>query len=288
MSLNKGFESLINSIASMAEAQNPQCKEDYVGDDGLLYCGKCHTPRQCSVRWIDGNMRKMPVRCKCRVEEDKIEAERIKQLERIAAVKKLKVSSLMDEKFVECTFANIGENADNRRQIGICKRYVEKFREMLAKNQGLLFYGNVGTGKTLLACCIGNELMERLYPVFATSFIKILEQSKAFKGTEVDADISRMNNADLLIIDDLGAERSTDYALEIVYNVIDSRYRAKKPLIVTTNLNIYDMRSAVDTRYKRIYDRIFEMCYPVEFTGKSWRTREAGNRFNEMKSLLEG
>ena len=164
----------------------------------------------------------------------------------------------------------------------------KKFDEMLAKNQGLLLYGDVGTGKTHFACCIGNYVMEHLSTVFATSLIKILQKAKSFRDADdEEAYISRLNYADLLILDDLGAERSTDYALEIVYNVIDSRYRSGKPMIVTTNLTLDEMRETPDLRYRRIYDRIFEVCYPIEFVGKSWRMKEAASRFDEMKSLLE-
>ena len=94
--------------------------------------------------------------------------------------------------------------------------------------------------------------------------------------------------AKLLIIDDLGAERSTDFALEKVYNVVDSRYRAKRPIILTTNLSMEEMKETLDIRYTRIFDRIFEMCYPMQFKGLSWRKGEAARRYNDTKSFLEG
>ena len=96
-----------------------------------------------------------------------------------------------------------------------------------------------------------------------------------------------MNQADLLIIDDLGAERETSYALERVYNVIDSRYRANKPMLLTTNLGVEELKNSDNIQYRRTYDRILEICYPVEFTGPSWRRKEAGTRYNEMLKLLE-
>ena len=95
-----------------------------------------------------------------------------------------------------------------------------------------------------------------------------------------------MNRAKLVIFDDLGAERNTDYALEKIYNIIDSRYRKNLPMILTTNLTIDEMQQETDMRYKRIYDRIFEVCYPMQFTGPSWRQKEAFNRFNDMEKLL--
>ena len=92
----------------------------------------------------------------------------------------------------------------------------------------------------------------------------------------------------LLIIDDLGAERGTDYSLERVYDIIDSRYRSNKPIILTTNLTMEQMKNCEDIRYNRIYDRIFEMCYPVKVSGLSWRKREAASRYAATKQILEG
>ena len=120
-----------------------------------------------------------------------------------------------------------------------------------------------------------------------TSFVKLLASMQGFREDE-DKLITQLNRAKLLIIDDLGAERGTDFALEKVYNIVDSRYRAKKPVILTTNLTLKEMKEATDIRYSRIYDRIFEVCYPMQFTGVSWRKVEAARRFDEMKNLLEG
>ena len=145
----------------------------------------------------------------------------------------------------------------------------------------------MGTGKTFAAACIANYLLERRIPVVMTSFVKLLDSMKSFRD-EDESLIVRLNKAKLLVIDDLGAERDTDFALEKVYNVVDSRYRAKRPIILTTNLSMEEMKENLDIRYTRIYDRIFEMCYPMQFKGLSWRKGEAARRYNDMKSFLEG
>lgn len=282
------FEDAVRNIAERQRQMHPMQDGDYVGEDGYLYCGKCRTRKEYELGVGGGKPFKVPVLCECEKEKQRQEKElekKRKQMERIAALKK---NSLMDKKFELCSFDTLTVIEANRRQIKICKRYAEKFGEMLAKNQGLLLYGDVGTGKTHLACCIGNYLMEHLTTVFATSLVKILQKAKSFRDAEDEEQyLHRMNLADLLILDDLGAERSTDYALEIVYNVIDGRYRCGKPMIVTTNLTLSEMQDTIDLRYKRIYDRIFEICYPLEFVGKSWRMKEAASRFDEMKQLLE-
>jgi DNA replication protein DnaC len=96
------------------------------------------------------------------------------------------------------------------------------------------------------------------------------------------------NRYDLLVVDDLGVERKTDFGYEIVFSVIDQRYIAGKPLIVTTNLSRTELDSPLDPRYKRIYDRILEMSVPVEFSGPSLRPEKAREKRDQMKNLLYG
>ena len=133
---------------------------------------------------------------------------------------------------------------------------------MQKKNTGILIWGGVGTGKSFFAGCIANALMEREVPVCMTNFARILnELNNSFSGRNEVVD--RLCRYPLLIIDDFGMERDTDYALEQVYNIIDSRYRSKRPLIITTNLTLDEIRHPQDVAHARIYDRVLEMCVPV-------------------------
>ena len=95
--------------------------------------------------------------------------------------------------------------------------------------------------------------------------------------------ISRLCRYPLLILDDFGMERGTEYGLEQVFNVIDSRYRSGKPLIVTTNLTLDDLRNPEDTAHSRIYDRLLSMCVPVRFTGDNFRQEAAQRKMESMK-----
>ena len=224
--------------------------------------------------------------CKCEKEVQEKAAAEKKRLEDFDKVVELKSSSIVDDKFRGASFDSCTVLKDNARQIRICKRYVEKFDEMYGKNQGLLLYGNVGTGKSHLAACMSNLLMKNLVPVYATSFVKLLEENP--KNVDVPGIISKMGKAQLVLFDDLGAERNTSYALEMVYNLIDSRYRQRKPMIVTTNLSLEEMQMVQDIRLRRIYDRVLECCYPVLFDGQSFRMKEAAKRFDEIGKLLGG
>lgn len=282
----------LEMIARNAERNNPPEEGDYCDDEGFLVCGKCHTRREMELDYPFGPegetvRRKVRVLCECRKKaEDEREA-REKQQQEMEAIASLKRQSLMDERLSRATFDAFQTTDKNGKILKLCTSYAERFSEMLEKNQGLLFYGAVGTGKTYAAACIANYLLERRTPVVMTSFVKLLESMKGFDQEDSQI-ISRLNRAKLLIIDDLGAERDTGFAVEKVYDIIDSRYRARLPVILTTNLSLDEMKKATDIRYARIYDRIFELCYPVRFAGVSWRKVEASRRFREMESFLEG
>ena len=283
----------------MAQAQRAGQPEngDYYDSEGFLVCGKCHTRRQVEVNMPDlkavpfdpkKKVRvKMPVSCRCRAERRYQEEQMLQQDKDMRAMETLKRQSLMDERLRDVSFDSFRKTNDNAYNLKLCLRYANHFDEMLAKNQGLLFYGGVGTGKTFAAACIANHLLSQRVPVIMTSFVKLLESMQGFSEDD-SALIARLNRAKLLVIDDLGAERSTDYALEKVYDIVDSRYRAKLPIILTTNLSMTELKESTDIRYTRIYDRIFEMCYPMQFKGQSWRKAEAARRFDAMKSCLEG
>ena len=260
-------------------------------NDDKLYCPVCGevTQKILPMPLLDGSGRvkdlKVRIMCACRRKELEEYENNQKKLEEVRAVQGLKRLSPMDDKLSGARLNTFSETDDNSKLLKIIKSYISNFDKMYKENQGLILYGSVGTGKSYAAAVIANELLEKKVPVVMTSFIKILKDVGTFDDNER---LDLIKNAKLLIIDDLGAERGTDYAIEKVYDIIDSRYRSNKPVILTTNLSIEQMKSCDDIRYTRIYDRIFEMCYPVKVTGFSWRKKEAASRYGVAKKLLEG
>lgn len=280
---------IINEIFSEISRSEP-LENDFVGEDGLLHCGKCRTKKETRIRFptAGGNMemKTVPCVCKCRQEELEEERRADEYRERQQRICSLRQSSLIETKFKKARLSGYMVTDDNHKVFELANRYVNGFKEMYQKNQGILFWGEVGTGKSYTAACIANELIENMHTVIMTSFVKILQDIQTMKVDE-SVWIKKLQEAELLVIDDLGTERNTEYALEKVYNVIDSRYRSGKPLILTTNLILKDMIQTTDIRYRRIYDRIFEMCYPVHVRGRSYREAEAARRFDNMQKLLE-
>ena len=164
-------------------------------------------------------------------------------------------------------------------------RYVEQWQTMRAENLGLLLWGGVGTGKSFLAGCIANALIEQEVPVHMTNFARILnELNSSFSGRNDIVD--KFCRYPLLIIDDFGMERGTEYALEQIYSIVDSRYRSRKPLIVTTNLTLNEIQHPQDTAHARIYDRLLEMCVPISCIGVSFRKENAQEKLERLKSLI--
>lgn len=247
-------------------------------EDGLLVCGKCGGRKET---WIQIWGQQRLVRCACKCQMDKYHSEQEKNAQKQSS---LKIRALKD-----ACFPMAAMNGWNFRQatmdenLKAVKRYADKWPEMRKKRQGLLFYGDVGTGKTYAAVCVANAVMEQGYSCIITSVPRLVQ---ALDGNREKVEfLDSVNRAELLILDDLGTERASEYMNEQVYGIIDGRYRTGKPLIVTTNLALADMVECRDGK-KRIYDRILELCYPIRFSGQSRRRKELLERSAEMKKLL--
>ena len=246
-------DTVLNMMTTTAEP------EDYTGEDGLLYCNKCRTAKEAyfpkeTAAWLGHD--KHPTECDCQ-REKRLECESAEERRRhLNTVMELKRRGFTDLTMQEWTFAH-----DNGKcpQMSKAHLYVEHWEQMRENNYGLLLWGKVGTGKSYLTASFEgrNEYIEHLcrFP--------------------------------LLILDDFGMERGTEYGLEQVYNVIDSRYRSRKPLIVTTNLSLTELQNPQDTAHARIYDRVLEMCLPILFTGKNFRKETAQAKLNGLKELLK-
>lgn len=255
--------------------------EQYRGEDGLIYCGKCHTPVQCRITFEDRE-RIMPCICKCQKEERERQEQRMKEEEQLLYVRRLKATGIQERHLQDWTFAS----ATDTPSVQMAKRYAENWKKVKAENLGLLLWGDVGTGKSFLAACIANALLEKGVPVLMTNFSKILNQMGAMYSDERYRYIASFNRFSLLIIDDLGIERNTEYALEQVYAVVDERYKAGLPLIITTNLTISQLRNPEDVAHARIYSRILEMCTPVHVPGLDRRTAIGKSKQELVKEVL--
>ncbi len=264
-------------------------KCDYYDIDGILICGVCYEPRQVREKLDDGRVIKWVRQCRCERESEKEEQEKLKlqkHMQRVAALRKASGIPPLYEGAVFDTFISTKSNEENLK---ICKDYVKHFPAMKGKSIGILMYGNVGTGKSFAASCIANALIEQEVSVVMVSVVSLIDElrSSEFSDKEESAyTYSRLTTADMLILDDFGAERSTDFAIERLYDIINTRYRENRPMIVTTNLTLDGMAKCTDIRYERIFTRIVENSIPMEFTGKNWRWSLAKRNYETMKKIF--
>ncbi len=277
-------EEILAPLIAAAESAVPRKDGDYI-KDGLLHCGRCHTPKQCTVT-MPGIDTSLTVSCMCKCMQDDYEREKAERArrDRLAEIRRLRIMGIDDARARDRRFAD----ADMTPALVKCKRYAENWPEMRKKNIGLLMFGDVGTGKSFAAACIANAVLEREVPVLYTNVPKIINSLTGMYKEERISYIGSLNQFGLVVIDDLGVERDTEFGMEILFEIIDTRSKSNAPLIVTTNLSLDALKNPNDLRLKRIYDRILGMCIPIKFTGSSRREAARKQKTAWAKALLEG
>lgn len=257
---------------------------DYV-ENGLLYCGKCRTPKQLQMTFPGKDRPEVaPIACRCAKDAD-AEAGRREKKQRFDAdmQRKLAAYSITDRWYKGNTFST--DDSPESEVSKKCRKYVEKWAEVKENGFGLLMYGSVGTGKSFYACSIVNALLDKCVPAAVTSFPRLLN---ILQGTsDRQAVIDHLQTYHLLVIDDLGAERASAYAEEQVFAVIDARVRSGLPMIITTNLSVDEIKNPESMQYKRIYDRIIEACPGhIRMVGESRRAGNAAKRRDLLRDIL--
>ena len=259
-------------------------KDFYIGDDGLEYCLNCHTPRERILPHpIDGSPFHVHFMCECQrkaYEAEKAEREK-REFEEM--VERNRGICFHSRKMYDWTFANDdGRNPATAK----VKAYVDAWDEMEKDGIGLMLWGGVGTGKTYLAGAVANALLDQGKRVLMRDFSEISNISIF----DADEYVSSLSSYDLVILDDLGAERKSEFALQNVFNVVNRRWESGKPMIVTTNLSIKEMKalsSNDELRYQRIYDRLFDMCTPICVSGSSRRVDSSEKKKIVLTNVIE-
>lgn len=279
------FEEMLEKISHHRVDLRPG---DYV-DNGLVICGKCKKPREAWVEWMkdekgERKQKKVAVMCDCEVRKAKEETIRTKRKQESIRIQQIQSYGFPKSQLAGMKFSNCDWEGENAR---LALNYVKHFDQMKAAGAGLLFYGNVGTGKTFLAGCITNALQEEFRTAFMTSFARLDMELNSYNRDDKTAALDRITNCELLVIDDLGIEKKNYKILETEFIVIDARAKNKMPIIVTTNLGPEDFRND-DWGYKRIYDRLLGCCRPIIFKGPS-RRRPAYDRekWKKVDDLLK-
>lgn len=187
-------------------------------------------------------------------------------------IEKIIKNSKISKRNLNYKFENFEINSNNKRVYQNIKNYSEKLINGIEK-KGLILTGDNGTGKTHLACSIANKLIENGIPVIYGTLINLLAELRNSYDTNNNISeteiIKLYENVDLLIIDDLGKEKPSEWGLEKLFTIINSRYENNLPVIITTNYNQnflvqkLSLNGESETA-KSIISRLYEMCYLVK------------------------
>ena len=269
------------------------------------YCGK---PRHTQGFWLGNRVRwnmTGPVRCTCpeaeaAYEKEKAEREAEEKTQREAEaarrmatrVQEIVGASGMHNRFLRRTFETFHPTAENQRALRACKAYADNFRDKLPHDDaepgrnGLFITGPKGTGKTHLAAAIANQLMQQGTAVICMTMIDLLDRIKQTYekqkqwGISEGAVLNTYKEVPLLIIDDMGKEPATEWAVSKIYAIINARYEEYLPTIITTNYSDSELvkrltpkESGDSTTADATIDRLREMCAAIVTTGDSWRSK---------------
>ena len=223
-------------------------------------------------------------RCDCtrsklywkKVDDEKKEEERKKEYQRrLELRKKYYLMSKMNKRLKRYRFENYTTNIDNKKAYEKSKQYAESF--VKGENKDSLFItGGVGTGKTHLAASIANYLIENEIPVIFGTLITLLNDIKDTYRIDGNCEsdvINKYSKVAMLIIDDLGKERPSEWTLEKLFTIVNNRYENDLPIIITTNYNKEKLRKRLLCNYNEeivdsIISRLYEMFRVIIIFGK--------------------
>jgi DNA replication protein DnaC len=157
-------------------------------------------------------------------------------------------------------------------QVQMVRHFVRDVDANVDAGRGLWFEGDVGTGKTTLAMLVSRAALDAGRSVAIYSLPRLLAEIRATfedgaEGSYVDF-LDRLAVVDLLHVDDVGAERSSEWVLEQLYAIVNARYEDERSMVITTNLSQERLEEQIG---KRTVSRLKEMCEPVPLYGQDAR-----------------
>ncbi|WP_242224538.1 ATP-binding protein [Bacillus cereus group sp. BfR-BA-01380] len=219
--------------------------------------------------------------CECVVEREEAKVREYQNFAKKKEIEKLFSINNLGDRFARSTFESFLERNGSETAYKISDQYVKTFDDW--KGESLMIWGEPGNGKTHLAASIANELTSKGYITVFQSVPELLQRIRSTfnnDNKENEAQIMRaLLECDLLILDDIGAEKATEWVEEKIFNIIDGRYRKEMPTLYTSNLQPKELQNQIG---KRSYDRMVETSLTVENKATSYRREIAKQRLQKF------
>ncbi len=151
----------------------------------------------------------------------------------------------------------------------VTKKYIQNWQENKNQGRGLFYTGPVGCGKTHLAFGTVNELIKKGVRSLAATVPDLMDDLRPQPGSNIDKKIEALKTVDLLVLDDLGAQRNTEWVTERIFVILNARYNNLLPTIITSNSYLEELERVHN--WTRMVDRLLEMCELIEMKGTSFR-----------------
>lgn len=250
--------------------------------DGVYCCGVCKHPVQYTIKATG-----VTVRTKCNCE--KIEADRKAEEERRQKTDNRREKAFERKRSIRFGFTFANDDRRNPAASDIMKAYCANFDENKKQGRGIILHSSQnGSGKTYLACAVANDLIDRGYNVLVTDFLTLrdkLYSPQAFKYNDKIAFLQSLTAHDLIVIDDLGVEQTTEFMTEVEWRIINYLIDEPIPLIITTNYTLSELRSDDNRDKRRVFDRILGSCALLSVgqpNGKSRRVERCAELTREL------
>lgn len=230
---------------------------------------------------ITGEPRTIVVDCGCNWKRRQAEIKASEEYARKKEIETLFSISNIGARLAHMTFLDLEVNSGNEECIKACRRYVDRFETYAERS--LFLFGKAGNGKSTLAAATMNELKKQGKSVVFQSVPELLTKIRNTFNSQKESEKNIMwalMNCDLLILDDIGTERITDWVNQKLFEIIDGRYRQRRPIFYTSNHKPSDLRDMFD-EHRKIIDRIIETTYPFENKSSSFRLQGALNRMKQ-------
>jgi len=269
-SIGRVMTRIVNTSACSEETEGYTCEQ----------CNKYIAAITVEVPQLRIKNKILPT-CECVVEREEAKIREAQNFAKKREIEKLFSISNLGERFSKSTFESFLDRNGSETAYKVAVKYVKTFKEW--NGESLMLWGEPGNGKTHLAAAIVNELSKKGYIVVFQSVPELLQRIRSTFNSENKENETQIMRAllecDLLILDDIGAEKTTEWVEEKLFNIIDGRYRKELPTLYTSNLEPKELKNQVG---KRSYDRMVETSLTVKNEAASYRREIAKQRLQRF------